>query len=167
MRRAFRGRTWCLNGSHSHSGPTVMAFRSMGDRDAAYEDVLCRKVAGAVKMALDRLEAVSLLTGRAPVRIGYNRRERWKDQMVLGHNPGGPEAPWVDVLRVDRGDGSPLGLFYATAAHPVNLRGLEFSAEFPGYAARFLVRNFDGAVPMFAQAAVETSTVRPRTGRLR
>lgn len=153
-----------LNGSHSHSGPTVMAFRSMGDRDAAYEDVLCRKVAGAVKMALDRLEAVSLLTGRAPVRIGYNRRERRKDRMVLGHNPGGLEAPWVDVLRVDRGDGSPLGLFYVTAAHPVNLRGLEFSAEFPGYAARFLVHNLDGAVPMFAQGCCGDINCSPQDG---
>ena len=26
-----------LNGSHSHSGPTVMSFRSMGSRDVAYE----------------------------------------------------------------------------------------------------------------------------------
>ncbi len=153
-----------LNGSHSHSGPTVMAFRSMGERDAAYEDVLCRKVAGAVKMASDRLEAVSLSTGRAPVRIGYNRREMRKNRMVLGHNSGGPEAPWVDVLRVNRADGSPLGIFYTTAAHPVNLRGLEFSAEFPGYAAQFIARNFDGAVPIFAQGCCGDINCSPQDG---
>jgi hypothetical protein len=155
-----------LNGSHSHSGPTVMAFRSMGDRDPAYEDVLCRKVAGALKMAADRLEAASLSVGRAPVRIGHNRREKRKDgKMVLGHNPGGPEALWVDVLRADRADGSPMGVLYAHAAHPVNLRGLEISAEYPGYAARFIARNLDGATPMFAQACCGDINCAPMDGR--
>lgn len=155
-----------LNGSHSHSGPTVMQFRSMGDRDPAYEDVLCRKVAGAVKMASDRLEAASLSAGRVPVRIGHNRREKRQDgRMVLGHNPGGPEAPWVDALRVNRADGSPMGVLYAHAAHPVNLRGLEISAEYPGYAARFIARNLDGAVPMFAQACCGDINCAPMDGR--
>ncbi|MDA0747511.1 MAG: hypothetical protein O2954_13405 [bacterium] len=141
-----------LNGSHSHSGPTVHSFRSMGERDPAYEDVLCRQVAGVVKMAADRLEVARLATGRAPVKIAHNRRQARAGKIVFGHNPEGPEAPWVDVLRIDRTDGSVMGLFYATAAHPVNLGGLAFSAEFPGYAAQFLALNLGGAMPMFAQA---------------
>jgi hypothetical protein len=155
-----------LNGSHSHSGPTVMPFRSMGDRDPAYEDVLCRKVAGALKMASDRLEAASISGARTPARIGYNRREKRKDgRMTLGHNPGGPEAPWVDVLRVSRQGGSPMGVFYAHAAHPVNLRGLDISAEYPGYAARFIARNLDGAAPMFAQACCGDINCAPMDGQ--
>lgn len=162
----IRGTHLLLNGSHSHSGPTVMAFRSMGERDPAYEEVLCRKVAGAVKMASDRLGAASLSMGRAPVRIGHNRRERQKDgRTVIGHNPGGPEAPWVDVLRADRADGSPMGVLYAHAAHPVNLRGLEISAEYPGYAARFIARNLGGAVPMFAQGCCGDINCAPMDGR--
>ena len=153
-----------LCGSHSHSGPTVMSFRSMGDRDPAYEDVLCRKVAGAVKMAADGLEAVSLSIGRAPVRIAFNRREMRKGQTVLGHNPGGPEAPWVDVLRLGRADGSALGLLYTTASHPVNLRGLEFSAELPGAAARFIGRNLDGAVALFGQGCCGDINCSPQDG---
>lgn len=160
------GTRLALNGSHSHSGPTVMAFRSMGDRDPAYEDVLCRKVAGAVKMASDRLETASLSVRRESVRIGHNRRQKRKDgQMVIGHNPGGPEAPWVDVVRADRADGSPMGILYAHAAHPVNLRGPEISAEYPGYAARFIARNLDGAVPMFAQACCGDINCAPMDGR--
>jgi neutral ceramidase len=104
--------------------------------------------------------------GRAPARIGHNRRQRRQDgQMVLGHNPGGPEAPWVDVLRADRADGGPMGLLYAHAAHPVNLRGLEVSAEYPGYAARFIAKNLDGAVPMFAQACCGDINCAPMDGR--
>ncbi|MDP6777436.1 MAG: hypothetical protein QGI83_11810, partial [Candidatus Latescibacteria bacterium] len=153
-----------LCGSHSHSGPTVMSFRSMGDRDPAYEDVLCRKVAGAVKMAADGLDSVSLSAGRAPVRIGYNRREMRQGKTVLGHNPGGPEAPWVDVLRLDRSNGSPIGLLYTTASHPVNLRGLEFSAELPGAAARFIAHNLDGAVAMFGQGCCGDINCSPQDG---
>ena len=151
-----------LNGSHTHSGPTVMAFRCMGDRDAAYEDVLCRKVAGAVKMASEGLAAAGLSVGRSPVRIGYNRREKRDGRIVLGHNPTGPEAPWVDVLRVDRAGGGPMGLLYATAAHPVNLSTLSISAEFPGYAAEFISRNMPGTVPMFAQACCGDINCSPR-----
>jgi len=152
-----------LCASHTHSGPTVMAFRSMGARDDAYEDVLCRKVAGAVKMASDNLADVSLSTGRAPVRIGYNRREFRDGRTVLGHNPTGPEAPWVDVLRVDLQSGTPLALLFSSASHPVNLGGLEISAEFPGYAAGFVARNL-GAVPLFAQGCCGDINCAPRDG---
>ncbi len=156
-----------LNGSHSHSGPTVMSFRSMGRRDQAYEDVLCRQVAGAVRMAVDRLDAVSIHGGRAPVRIAHNRRARRDGHMTIGHNPQGPEAPWVDVLRIDNRAGSALGLLYTTAAHPVNLRGLAFSAEFPGYAARFIRRELDGGLPMFAQGCCGDINCTPMDGTLR
>ena len=155
-----------LNGSHSHSGPTVMSFRSMGSRDVAYEDVLCRQVAGAVRMAADRVEPVSLSAGRAPVRIAHNRRARRSGRMTIGHNPAGAEAPWVDVLRVDARSGPTLGLLYVTAAHPVNLRGLAFSAEFPGYAARTIRRELEGALPMFAQACCGDVNCTPMDGTL-
>ena len=155
-----------LNGSHSHSGPTVMSFRSMGERDSAYEDVLCRKVAGAVRMADNDRQDVALSAGRAPVRIAHNRRQVREGRMVLGHNPEGLEAPWVDVLRIDGADGSLLGLLYSTAAHPVNLRHLAFSAEFPGYAGRVIALNLQGAAPMFAQACCGDINCAPMTNDL-
>lgn len=153
-----------LNGSHSHSGPTVMSFRAMGHRDAAYEDVLCRAVAGAAKMAVDGLRPARLSHGRAPVRIGHNRREKRDGRMVLGHNPGGAEAPWVDVLRIDGEHGAPFGLLYCTASHPVNLTGLSFGAEFPGYAAKFVRRHWPGVAPMFAQGCCGDINCAPKDG---
>lgn len=155
-----------LNGSHSHSGPTVHAFRGMGERDAAYEDVLCRKVAGAVAMACGRLQPAALFHGRAPVKIGHNRRQLREGRMVLGHNPEGPEAPWVDVVRIDREGGDTAGLLFATAAHPVNLRHLAFSAEYPGYAAAFVRRNLGGATPSFAQCCCGDINCTPMTNTL-
>lgn len=141
-----------LNGSHSHSGPTVMSFRCMGVRDTIYEDVMCRKIVGAVKMAIQNLQPAQISHGRAPVRIAYNRRENRDGRIVLGHHPTGPEAPWVDVLRVNDLSGEPFGLLYATASHPVNLHGLNISAEFPGYAAQFIQHNQPNITPLFAQA---------------
>ena len=151
-----------LNGSHSHSGPTVMAFRCMGDRDAAYEDVLCRKVAGAIAMAARDLMPASLSHGRAPVRIGHNRREMRDGRIVLGHHPTGPEAPWVDVLRIDAASGEPMAVVFATAAHPVNLNALSISAEFPGYAAEFVRENL--AMPLFLQGCCGDINCSPKDG---
>ena len=151
-----------LNGSHSHSGPTVMAFRCMGDRDAAYEDVLCRKVAGAIAMAARDLVPASLSHGRAPVRIGHNRREMRDGRIVLGHHPTGPEAPWVDVLRIDAASGEPMAVVFATAAHPVNLNALSISAEFPGYAAEFVRENL--AMPLFLQGCCGDINCSPKDG---
>ncbi len=151
-----------LNGSHSHSGPTVMAFRCMGERDAAYEDVLCRKVVGAIKMAAECVLPASLLHGRARVQIAHNRREMRDGRIVLGHHPQGPEAPWVDVLRVDTADGGPMAVAFVTAAHPVNLNALSISAEFPGYAAQFVRDNL--AMPLFLQGCCGDINCSPKDG---
>jgi neutral ceramidase len=153
-----------LNGSHTHSGPTVMAFRCMGNRDSAYEDILCRKVVGAVQMAMANLQPAQVSHGRAPVRIAYNRREKRDGRIVLGHHPSGPEAPWVDVLRFDNASGQPFALFYATASHPVNLSTLSISAEFPGYAAKFIQHNYPAITPLFAQACCGDINCAPKDG---
>ena len=152
-----------LNGSHSHSGPSVMAFRCMGDRDTAYEDVLCRKIVGAIKMAAEGLIPASLSQGRKSVRIAHNRREMRDGRIVLGHHPKGPEAPWVDVVRVDTAGGVPVAVVFATAAHPVNLNLLSISAEFPGYAAQFVRDNL--AMPLFLQGCCGDINCSPKDGK--
>ncbi|MDA0709590.1 MAG: neutral/alkaline non-lysosomal ceramidase N-terminal domain-containing protein [bacterium] len=161
---AIPGSHVLINGSHTHSGPTVMSFRSMGIRDVAYEDVLCRKVVGAVKMASDSLQPARISHGRAPCRIGYNRRENRSGRVVLGHHPEGPEAPWVDVLRIDDASGRTFALLYATASHPVNLHTLAISADFPGFASEFIAHNAPGVIPLFAQACCGDINCAPKDG---
>ncbi|MBI4531197.1 MAG: neutral/alkaline non-lysosomal ceramidase N-terminal domain-containing protein, partial [Candidatus Latescibacteria bacterium] len=143
-----------LNSSHTHFGPGTILFRGMGTRDEAYLDVLVRQIVGAVRMAVDRLAPARLGVGRGSVRIGINRREKRPDGVILGKNPEGKVAPYVDVLRVDRGDGSLLALLFAHATHPVTLGGkcLLVTADFPGYAMRFVERwMLEGGVALFAQ----------------
>ena len=153
-----------LNASHSHSGPTIGPFRCMGNRDTAYEDVLCRKIVGALHMALANKQPAQISHGRAPVRIAYNRREKVDGRIILGHNPTGPEAPWVDVLSINDVSGQPFALLYATASHPVNLHDLNISAEFPGYAAQFIQHNHPHITPLFAQACSGDINCSPRDG---
>lgn len=126
-----------LNSSHTHSGPASIYLRGLGDVDEPYCDCLVRKIVGALRMAVDNMEPARLSSGRAPVQIGFNRREAHPQRgTVLGHNPTGPVCEEVQVLRVDRADGSPRALFFSHAAHPVVLRGdnLLLSADFVGYA---------------------------------
>lgn len=141
-----------LNCSHTHSGPGTRTFRTMGERDELYCNVMARKVVGAVQQAADMLEPVSLRWGRAPVQIGINRRERRQEQAVIGQSPRRPVQPYVDVLRVDREDGSPMAVLFAYATHPVVLGGqnLWVSADYPGMACDFLIRAGMGT-PMFLQ----------------
>lgn len=147
-----------LNSSHTHSGPASITLRGMGDPDEPYRDVLVRQIAGALRMAADRLTPASLYFGTAPARVGINRRERRANgAMVLGRNPAGLIDPTVYVLRVDREGGSPLALLFSHAAHPVTLGGSNvwITADYPGVAVSVLrqAQKRDGATPlaMFAQ----------------
>jgi hypothetical protein len=143
-----------LNASHTHFGPGTIPFRGMGTRDEAYLNLLVRQVAGAVRMAIDRMVPARVGVGRGAVRIGINRREKRPDGVILGKNPEGKVAPYVDVMRVDREDGRPLALLFTHATHPVTLGGkcLLVTADFPGYAMRFVERWMpEGGVALFAQ----------------
>jgi len=139
--------------SHTHSGPATRGLRSIGRPDEAYLDVAARKIIGAVAMACRDLAPSRLGFGRGDVLVGINRRMRGSDgRTTLGRNPGGPVAPWVDVIRVDREDGSPYAVLSSHTAHPVVLAGnnLLVSADYPGYAMRFVERN-EPVISMFAQ----------------
>ena len=144
-----------LNCSHTHSGPSTIYLRGLGDLDKSYCDCLERKIVGALRMAVDDLEPAQLLLGSGPVQIGDNRRERQPDGgITLGVNPAGEVCTDVQVLRVDRPDGRRKAVLFTHAAHPVVLRGdnLLVSSDFVGYAVEAvetLIGN--GTTALFAQ----------------
>jgi hypothetical protein len=97
---------------------------------------------------------VSLHAGRAPVRIGSNRRLPTEQGIVMKPNPAGPVVPWVDVLRIDGADGEPIAILFGHAAHPVIIHGSSrlVSAEFPGFAVTALMEKMGKRVmPFFLQ----------------
>ncbi|MBM3239171.1 hypothetical protein FJZ31_22990 [Candidatus Poribacteria bacterium] len=143
-----------LSSSHTHSGPATIILRGLGKRDEDYVDVLVKKIAGATQEAYNRRMDAKLGFGRTQVQIGVNRRQRLGDgNTVLGVNPDGPVAPYVDVVRVDNAEGKPIAIFFSHAAHPVVLGGSNvlISADYPGYAMRLVAQVEVGSVAMFGQ----------------
>ena len=106
--------------------------------------------------ACGRLEPATLRAGRAPVRIGSNRRLLSGEAIVMKPNPGRPRRahgwtcwPWTAPMA------RPLSVVFSHAAHPVIIHGASrlTSAEFPGFAARRLEERLGASVvPLFGQA---------------
>ncbi|MBM4048725.1 MAG: hypothetical protein FJ279_26780 [Planctomycetes bacterium] len=157
-----------LNSSHTHSAPAAATLRGLGARDEAYCDVLCRKIASAVQMAASQLTEAKFGAAREPVLVGINRRQVVANKgMVLGVNPQGTVAAYVDVLRVERLDGEAMAVLFSHAAHPVVLGGsnLLVTADYPGYAMAVVKQVLGGnVVAMFAQACCGNINAHPRVG---
>jgi hypothetical protein len=164
IRHAIRKRTGIaavlVHCTHNHSAPFTIPWSVLGPRwlagpGRAWRDTLAAKLAELVFQADAKRVAVTLSAGRAPVRIGTNRRMPDGQTVVMKPNKDGPVVPWVDVLRVDRMNGTPLAILFSHAAHPVIIHGSSrlISAEFPGFAAGKLKEWFGGdVVPLFGQA---------------
>jgi neutral/alkaline ceramidase-like enzyme len=160
-----------LNCSHTHAGPATMALRGLGQRDPAYDTLLARWIAGAVRAAHDRLEPAVLRWGETQAWIGRNRREQRPDgRMVIGANEGGPYDPRVATLRLDRADGSPLAIWFSHATHPVTYGSdnVRFSADYPGAAVETVRRLAPGGsadfTALFAQGCCGDINPRRRGG---
>jgi len=163
-RMAIRHRTGITTAlvhcTHNHSSPFTIPWSVLGPRwpdgpQRVWHDGLTAAIADAVASACGRLEPATLRADRAAVQIGSNRRLWTGGAIVMKPNPEGPVVPWVDVLAVDRADGTPLSVVFSHAAHPVIIHGASrlTSAEFPGFAVRRLKERLGaGVVPLFGQA---------------
>jgi hypothetical protein len=164
IRDAIRERTGIstvfVHCTHNHSAPFTIPWSALGPRWLAgpgkdWRRGLSSKLAELVAQADGNSEAVRLSAGRAPVKIGTNRRTPTEQGIVMKPYAEGPIVPWVDVLRVDRVNGIPLAILFSHAAHPVIIHGSTrmISAEFPGFAAQKLKERFGGnVIALFGQA---------------
>ena len=108
-----------------------------------------------VAEAAGKLAPATLKAGRAPVRIGFNRRLAHEDGNVyMDVNTDGAVVPWVDVLVVEDAAGAPMTILFEHAAHPVIVHGSSdlMSADYPGAAVAHLRSKLgDDVTPMFLQ----------------
>jgi neutral ceramidase len=149
-----------LHCTHNHSAPFTIPWSVLGTRWLAgpgktWRDSLPQIIAKTVAQAKQDSEAVTFSAGRAPVQIGSNRRLRTAEGVVMKPNPDGPVVPWVDVLRINRQDGTTAAVLFSHAAHPVIIHGSSrlISAEFPGFATTKLESLVGGrSMAMFGQA---------------
>lgn len=146
--------------THTHSSPFTIPWSVLGPRwlsgpGKQWRDGLAQSLSELVRRAAEDLSEVTLRAGRAPVQIGTNRRLPTSQGIVMKPYAEGPIVPWVDVLRVDRTDGTTAAILFSHAAHPVIIHGAsrQVSADFPGFAAQKLKKLFGGKVmTLFAQS---------------
>jgi hypothetical protein len=155
--------------THTHSAPLTLDCcpNDQPTRNRAWEAAMTRTVGAVIAQAAARLEPAALAVGRAAVQLGVNRRVSILSRTRMEPNPHGPVIPWVDVLRVNRRDGTPLAVLYSHAAHPVTVHESDalFSADFPGAAARALRQGLgEQVVPLFMQGCAGDINVRTLAG---
>ncbi len=156
-------RVWLCT-THTHNGPVTCAAvggtppgESLGDSAVieTYLTNLKQQLAGVAAMADAGRVPARAGAGRAEAKVGINREEHLPEgRTVLGRNPAGPADHSVDVLRIDRADGSPLALITGYAAHPV-VMGWEtylISPDYPGI-ARSVAEQATGATCLFLTGA--------------
>src|SRR5579871_359904 len=134
-----------LHCTHTHGGPYLGTFRTMGEADPAYSDVLARKLIGVATQAASRLVPAHLTYGETSAQIGVNRRRSGADGRISGHvDYGGVVVPTVQTLCIDGADGRLIALLCCHACHPTTMErdNLQFTGDWPGAAVAHLQARF-------------------------
>ena len=145
-----------FHASHTHSGPTY------SEAPEALELAVPR-IEGAIREAAQKMAPARIGNGWGQTYIGFNRRYVEMDGTVrmLWRNEEKvtttfPVDPTVGVIRIDRGDGTPLAILVNYACHPVVFGpdNLEYSADYPSEMRRYVEQEMgSGAMTFFLQGA--------------
>ena len=162
-----------VNAIHTHAGgPLVNLYNDV--KDPEYCNFVVNRAIDAAHMAYRNMEEAKIGVGSCAVDgVAFTRRYLFKDGTVQNNPPRmSPEIekPLEDVdkellvVRVDRMDGTPMGMITNFALHPAyaqDLPGHGFSADFPGEIRKH-VRNKYGADLhfMFLQGAAGNINLR-------
>lgn len=144
--------------THNHAGPPPSDWDWIDEgRDAhkAYYATLPDVVAGAARLAWNRMRPARVAVGAGESRVAKNRRETSPaGRTVTGTNFAGPIDPQVLVIRIDDQDGGPLAVVCGYTMHPTTLGPTNrlLSADWPGHLKR-TVEAMTGALCVFAQGA--------------
>ena len=131
--------------THTHSGPASMPFRGpLGQVDEAWVARTFNAIADEAASLVERARPARLAHGIETVTgLGYNRQDGVSpiDQRLL-------------VAQFSDDDGRAIATILNYATHPVVLgeRNLQFTADYPGYATRF-VEQTSGSVALFVQGS--------------
>ena len=151
--------------SHTHSGRWILSTPTpdrnyteelmwddgthvaLTDRpeELKWNTLVHKKIINVVHEAIQRLQPAELRTGRAPVKVGINRRVTQPDGFThMGWNRDGLIVPWVSTLSAhDKITAKPIFLLFEHAAHPVTVPHTSrlVSADFPGAAVAKLRKS--------------------------
>lgn len=139
-----------INASHTHGSPWL-------ETDSIYGRMVAAKVAGAVRVATENLQPVSMGFGEGEVGFNVSRRKITDAGKYFNTlNPEGVTDHRVKILRIDsQGSAdSPYAALFHVVCHPnaFNGRNTRITADFPGEAKTFIERNFGrGTTALFLQ----------------
>ncbi len=144
-----------FHASHTHSGPTYSVAPE------AVRHAIPR-VIGAIQEAALGMVPAQIGNAWGQAYLGFNRRYVrtdgsvqmfWRNETMTSTTF--PVDPTVGVIRVDRRDGTPLGVLVHYACHPVVFGpdNLNYSADYPSEMRRYIEQEMQGAMAFFLQGA--------------
>ena len=145
--------------THNHSGPLTWEDQAWPSRERSWFAETELKIVNAIEQAAKNLFPARIAAGSGAIYLGHNRRRVapdgkvtmfWRNAEKL---PTAPLDPTVGVIRVDDADGKPRAIIVNYACHAVVLGpdNRQISADYPGYLARRVEREFAGALCLFTQ----------------
>jgi len=150
-------RSVIIAGTHTHSGPSLIATNYLKPIDSEYMDRLSPWLVDVAKQAVERAQPAQLAWNRGSAKLGYNRRCCWADGT---HSMGGdatrpdftgmegPDDPAQVALFARDMDGKVIAVLHNNTGHPTSFYGRNFySADYPG-AARAHLREVFGEIPV-------------------
>lgn len=143
--------------THTHAAPEVgpsdmykaLLGRSDHEWDREYTARVSRALIDAVRTAREKLEPARIAFGTGLALANINRRARDADGRIsLGLNPDGPADRQINLIRLDRADGSLLALIVNYAMHGTVMSGqnLKISGDAPGTVTGYLEEKLGGTV---------------------
>ncbi len=145
--------------THNHSGPITWEDKSWPRPDRSWFAETEDKILGTIESASKQMFPARIGAGFGEIYLGHNRRKVeaggkvtmfWRNQ---GRQPTSPIDPTIGVIRVDDQTGKPRAVIVNYACHAVVLGpdNRMISADYPGYLARRMERELDGAICLFTQ----------------
>jgi len=143
--------------THTHAAPELgppdmykaLLGRSEHEWDREYTQLVTEALIDAVRTAHEKLEPARLSFATTTANANINRRARDVDGKIsLGLNPDGPTDRQVNLIRVQRPDGTPIALVVNYAMHGTVMSGqnLKISGDAPGAVAAYLEDQLGGTV---------------------
>lgn len=143
--------------THTHAAPEigppdmykVLLGRSAHEWDREYTSRTTRALIDAVRTARTRLEPARIAFGTGTSMANINRRARdVNGKISLGLNPDGPADRQINLIRLDRPDGSLIALIVNYAMHGTVMNGqnLKISGDGPGTVTAYLEEKLGGTV---------------------
>ncbi len=165
-----------LTASHTHSGPEMRPFveKTPGYHYTKIDaETVPREFAALIPPYVEWLKGEFIevigesLAATAPASLEFSsfqpvpfavsrRHPDGKGGILYRSTPssyftGGPRDDTVPVLNITDSGGNIRVILFGYACHPITLNENVYSADYPGYAQRYIEEAFPGAVAMFIQ----------------